>query len=210
MKHSIDYNALDARARALMEKREAHGIWRERGSIYFHGARTAAGVVALRKRIFPDDASRDDALKIAAMFHDIGKGIEPHERYGAALFREAVADLLLPDMIGICASMIASHCDRRPNEAVYDPWARLLQDADVLDHFGSYQVWMDVYYASADQSPPRTLIEGFYAGEYDKLKMDLRALLNYPESIKIFDEKTAFSDAWIERFKIEMNGGYIV
>ena len=85
----VDYDPLDALAQKLMANHKAH-VMRERGFIYRHGRRVARGVILLREAVTPN-TSQDDALRVAAMFHDVGKGIEPHEQSGAALARAFLA-----------------------------------------------------------------------------------------------------------------------
>ena len=80
---SMDFARLNALAEGWMRTRQAH-LERERGSVYFHGQRVAKGVLELRRRV-TEDASHDEILRAAAIFHDIGKGIEPHAQSGAAL-----------------------------------------------------------------------------------------------------------------------------
>ncbi len=110
-------------------------IDREIGSVYYHGARVAKGVIYLRKNILPDDVSMDDTLRVAAMFHDLSKGIEPHARYGAVLAREALREEVDPATLDTVCALIAAHCDRQPGSGKYDDYALLLQDADLIDHF---------------------------------------------------------------------------
>jgi uncharacterized protein len=93
----IDWQALDALAQKQMAQRKAHPM-RETGFIYRHGRRVAASVCRLRARI-TDDASHDEALRIAGLFHDIGKGIEPHARSGAVLARDLLAEHLPDDLL---------------------------------------------------------------------------------------------------------------
>lgn len=124
----IDYEKLDALAQKLMMNRKAH-LNRERGFIYYHGKRTAIAVIALRKMATEDDR-HDDALRIAAMFHDVGKGIEPHNRTGAAIVKELLAEELPPALLDEVARLIRAHVER-PTEGI---WEGLLQDADLMDH----------------------------------------------------------------------------
>ena len=114
-------------------------------------------VIALRKEVLPDDDSMDDILRLAAIFHDIGKGIEPHAAYGPPIMQQAVHKLVSAHEADEAARLIAAHCDRRPNEPVHNVWERLLQDADLLDHIGTYTIWMDIQYsASKDASFSQT------------------------------------------------------
>lgn len=202
----MDFERLDLLAQQLMKERKAH-LRREKGSVYYHGQRVRVGVMALRRRILPEDSSRDGVLQAAAMFHDLGKGIEPHAHYGAALARVALPGLVTPEELEQVCALIAAHCDRRPQEAAHDCYARLLQDADLLDHFGSYEVWMNFHYYAAEEGCFGDAAQ-FYQEHYRPFIQKHRALLNYPESVRIYDEKDAYMRTFIERLLVESTGGY--
>lgn len=200
----MDFERLDAIARQIMLHRRSH-IEREIGHVYYHGARTMVGVIELR-RLITNDASHDDLLRVAALFHDCGKAIEPHDRSGPALVGEFLKDELTDDEMREVKRLIRLHDDR--GHAEYDMWAKLLQDADVLDHYGSMEIWLNCNWAAYnDRAVPATI--AFYRdGEYMEQANGHRALLNYEVSRKIFDEKVAFVYSVIDRFALEASGKY--
>ena len=110
----MDFEKLDEVARHLMKRRKAHPE-RETGSVYDHGKRVARLIITLRKAVIPDDDSMDDILRLAGMFHDIGKGIEPHAAYGAPIMMQAVKGLVSEREAQEAARLIEAHCDRRPD-----------------------------------------------------------------------------------------------
>ncbi|TCZ79287.1 hypothetical protein E0485_05310 [Paenibacillus albiflavus] len=67
-----------------MSKRKSH-LRRERGFIYYHGERVGKIALKLRENLFPDQASMDDIIYVGSLFHDVTKGIEPHNITGAHL-----------------------------------------------------------------------------------------------------------------------------
>lgn len=200
----MDFAALDAVAQKLMKKRKAHPE-REQGSIYDHGQRVARLVITLREAVAPGDGSMDDVLRLAAMFHDIGKGIEPHAAFGAPIMRQAVKGLAEEEEAAEAARLIEAHCDRRPGEPVHDIWARLLQDADLLDHIGTYNIWMDIqYYAHTG---------GGVAAEAEFLRENAqpyaehhRRQLNFEVSRRIYDDRIGFYLEYARRFQAEARG----
>ena len=200
----MDFEQLDELARKLMKKRKSH-VEREIGSIYYHGRRVSRLVLELRRLIVPDDDSMDDMLRLAGLFHDVGKGIEPHARYGAAIFREAMRDCdVTPTQVDCAARLIAAHCDRRPSEPVHDTWERLIQDADLLDHIGTYTIWMDFNWCAyreegVDEARKRlSSIEEYIASN--------RKGINFPQSLAIYDEKSDFLRAFVARLDWESRG----
>lgn len=200
----MDFEQLDQLARKLMKKRKSH-VERELGSVYYHGRRVSRLVCELRARVVPEDASMDEVLRLAGLFHDLGKGVEPHARYGAVLFREAMRDCdVPPDAVESAARLIAAHCDRRPNEPVHDVWARLLQDADLLDHIGTYTIWMDFNWCAyreegVDEARKRlSSIEEYISSN--------RALINFPQSLEVYDDKSDFLRQFVARLDWESRG----
>jgi len=199
--------ALQALAAQLLKPRKAH-IDREKGGIYYHGQRAAKTALLLRSAIFPEDDSHDEVLTAAAWFHDIGKDIKPHAHYGAVLAREALAPHCSAGELDEICELISLHCERRPGENDYSPALRLLQDADLLDHFGSYTLWMDIWGSASREGTWEEL--AFYEdAPWEAFCAKHRALLNYPLSQTIFDEKISFVNSLYARMQIECMGGIV-
>ncbi len=199
----IDFLRLDALAASLMKDRKAHAM-RETGFIYWHGRRTAKCVITLRKRTISDD-SHDNALRIAAMFHDVGKGIEPHAESSAALAAEFLKPLLPSSLVEEVARLICEH----NNHQNPDIFVKLLQDADVLDHFGSLEVGLAFQYgAYSEQGMQATL--AWYQKDFDAYIVRVHTRLRLPVSHEILDEKVAFTHAFVRRLEKEMAGEFYV
>lgn len=200
----MDFERLDEIARGLMKKRKAHRE-RESGSIYEHGQRVARLVITLRRAVVPQDSSMDDILRLAGMFHDVGKALEPHAEYGAPIMLQAVKGIVSDKEAQEAARLIASHCDRRPGEPVHDVWARLIQDADLLDHIGTYTVWMDIQNAAYRDEGPAWMAEQFgqHAEEYAD---HCRRLFNFPVSLELYEDRIAFYLEFARRFIKEAAG----
>lgn len=200
----MDFERLDAVAQKLMKHRKAHRE-RESGSIYDHGRRVAKLVITLRKAVVPQDDSMDDILRLAGMFHDIGKGIEPHAAFGAPIMMQAVNGIVTEKEAQEAARLIEAHCDRRPDEPVHDVWARLIQDADLLDHIGTYTVWMDIQYsAHMDEG---VLEKAEYLKENaEKYAQYHRTQLNFEVTKRIYDDRIGFYLEYARRFQTEAQG----
>jgi len=200
----MNFEKLDEIAQELMKKRKAHRE-RETGSVYEHGVRTAKLCLLLRRELVPDDDSMDEILQLAGLFHDVGKSVEPHEKFGPVIFLEAVKGVVSDAEAQEAARLIAEHCDRRPGEEYPDVWSKILQDADLLDHIGSYTVWMDIQRAafrdmSVEQTAERFKEHARVYAEYH------RKTLNFPISIKIYDERIASYLDFADRFCVEARG----
>ncbi|MEA4832678.1 MAG: HD domain-containing protein [Oscillospiraceae bacterium] len=133
-------------ATELMKDKRSHS-WKERGNKYYHGERVAKLVVTLRGIILPNDQSHDEILTIAAWFHDIANGIEEHGTEGSAITREILSDHCTAAELDDICGIIAVHDDRSSNRRFFSDYIKLHQDADYLDHFGTYDIWMNFLYA---------------------------------------------------------------
>ena len=200
----MDFDRLNAVAEKLMKHRKAHRE-REAGSIYDHGQRVMKLVIALRKEVVPEDDSMDDILRLAGMFHDIGKGIEPHAAFGAPIMLQAVKAIAADKEAQEAARLIAAHCDRRPDEPVHDVWEKLIQDADLLDHIGTYNIWMDIqYFAHREMG-----VNEAAAFLKEKAENDTafhRTQLNFEVSKRIYDDRIGFYLEYARRFLVESQG----
>lgn len=193
----MNWDTLDALAAKLMKNRAPHRE-RERGFVYYHGKRVGNSAIELRKLVLPDDPSGDDAVRLAGMFHDVGKGISPHERFGAAIFREAVKDILEPEFVERVAAMIAVHPDRRPEQVDYDAWTRLLQDADMLDHSGCYGIWMGAQFYSVNEGDMEDSVR-YHEENNEKYYSENVSKLNFDISREIFRDKIDAENAFFKR-----------
>ena len=204
----MDFERLEALAYQAMGKRKSH-LEREIGHVYYHGKRVSNSVFLLRKQIFPEDASHDEILRCAGLFHDVGKGIEPHAKTGASLVRQLLAqELTALELDEVCA-LIAVHDDRHPESDKHSQWVKLLQDADHLDHFGSQGLWLSFTYRAYVGQKDMMELPAFYESEWDQSVPHTRARLNFERSKEIFDEKTAYERQVIRRIKLEGEGAYV-
>ncbi len=201
----MDLELLQQKAFELMGARKAH-IEREIGGIYYHGQRCANVAVRLREHILPNDCTHDDILRAAGYFHDCAKGIEPHAQYGALIAKEAIKNLVNENELEAICDIIAKHADRKKENADNNQYVEIFQDADLIEHFGIYEIWMSFqYYAHTNGSILDAI--RFYEENHVNHAAANRKLLNYDISRKIFDEKIEFENSFIERLKIEGHGG---
>ncbi|MCL2884266.1 MAG: HD domain-containing protein [Oscillospiraceae bacterium] len=204
----MDMAAIRQCAFEQMGNKSSHSF-KEKGNKYYHGQRVAALAVRLREILFPDDDSHDDILTVAAWFHDIENGnvdIADHAKAGA----EKARGLLTPfcseqELDEICA-IIRVHDDRYSPRDQFSDHIKVHQDADHLDHFGTFDIWMTFIYAvSHDQTINEA--RDWLLSERPTENERYRNELNFNISRRIFDEKIAFLKEFTERFQVESSGG---
>jgi len=196
----MDRKTLQDLASGLMLKRVAPSF-KERGWIYHHGLRTANLALELRQHVLPEDASKDDSLFAAGLFHDIGKDIEPHNESGAVLVRRILRDHCSRQERKAIGKLVRLHNQRGLTD---DPFAMILQDADAIDHEGAMHVWIHfVVTTRCDESIDESL--RFWHDEVKPVPCDV-GHLNYEISRQVFEERRAFFDQFMTRFAVEAEG----
>ncbi|MDF2544242.1 MAG: hypothetical protein K0S47_3960 [Herbinix sp.] len=189
----------------LMGSTKSHE-WKEIGNKYYHGLRVAILALKLRSYVLPEDDSHDDILTVAAWFHDISNGKENHAVEGAIKAREILAEYCSEYELNEICKIISVHDDRYSDRAMFSDYTKLHQDADHLDHFGTYDVWMEIVYALHHNDTIPEVIEWFQntSRKYDK---QFHAELNYDISKIIYQEKREFLHSFGDRFSVEATGG---
>ena len=200
----MDLNVIKQIASKQMENERSH-TWKERGNKYYHGERTAKLAVTLRKLIFPDDPSHDDILTVAAWFHDIANGAEEHAEKGAEITRKLLSNLCSPAELDEICGIIAVHDDRYSDRAMFSDRVKLHQDADHLDHFGTFEIWMKFLYAVSHDMTINS-IKDHMVKVFPSHTVIFRNELNYEISKLIYDDKANFQKSFIERFAVELSG----
>ena len=129
---------------ALWEKlkAEAERYYAETGTS--HRLDHVKRVLALAERLARAEGADPEVVRVAALFHDIGRAEEKrtkgkvcHAAYGAKLTRKILERYALPeDFIARVTEAIASH-RFRGNRRPTSPEARVLFDADKLDALGA-------------------------------------------------------------------------
>ncbi len=201
----MDLDLIRDMAWQSMGKRHSHPD-REPGYAYYHGQRVAKIAVQLRELIFPDIRDDDDAILVGGWFHDVGKGIEPHWEYGAVVAQEILKGHCSPSKLHQIVEIIGAHSLRKVRN--YPDYVKLVQDADILDHFGSQEIWLNFWHSAyRRQTVENTL--AFYRDSYTGNAERVRRLLNYPEAVEFFDEKDQFVRTFVERLSCEAAGDLV-
>ena len=177
---------------------------RERGYILNHGIRTAKIAMSLLDSI-PSSDVQPDILFAAAVFHDIGKGNEPHNESGAAMAEELLYGQCLPDEIAAITQIILDH-NQRHRAMECSLAARIQQDADIIDHFGTICVWLGFHWNAVKDESPAESLKYFRGKEHREWTTWARGALNFDQSLKIFDGRLAFQEDFFDRFAMEIDG----
>lgn len=201
----MDLTAIKEVAFEQLGNRSSHP-WKERGNKYYHGERVAKLAIKLRRYIIPGDESHDDILTVAAWFHDIMNGAENHAEEGAKKTRELLAGYCSQYETEEICRIIAVHDDRHSDRSLFPDYVKLHQDADHLDHFGTFDIWIRFFYAAHHDETINEVVDWFkstYIDEIDKYREEL----NFEISKKIYDEKSEFVRNFSNRMSIECDGG---
>lgn len=201
----MDLEAIKKLAFDLMGNRNSHS-WKEKGNKYYHGERVAVLALKLRKVILPEDESHDEILTVAAWFHDVANGKEEHARLGAEKVREVLASYCSEEELDAICDIISVHDDRYNGRETYSDYIKLQQDADLLDHIGTYDLWSHITYSITHDLPITESINWLHEARPTQDEQ-FRRELNYEVSRRIYDEKSDFVKYCGNRFKVEGYGG---
>lgn len=199
----MDFQKINEVALKVMSKRKSH-LRRERGFIYYHGQRVAKIALKLRESLFPEDSSMDDIIYLGALFHDVTKGIEPHNITGAHLIHSLLKDHCTEQELKLVSEIIELH-NRRQHEE-YPFYVKIVQDADVIDHFGSIQMWLKFYHGAHEEENVFDAIQLWESEDHELYIQSNRHVLNYDLSKQIFDQKVEFERLYQKRFTLECSG----
>lgn len=201
----MDIDRIEKLAFHKMGKKKSHSK-REKGHVYYHGLRTANLALDIRKIIDETDDVKDNVIYVASLFHDIAKGIEPHNENGSILVRQILKDDCSHEELMEIAEIIRCHNLRDSNQEVTRQ-IKIVQDADILDHMGTMEVWLNFAYQAYNEKSVDASIEFYNNQEYKGYLKQHRSKLNYDVSKKIFDDRAHFMHEFIERLSIEGKGG---
>ena len=204
-------------ARTRMERADDSPM--ETGYRLHHGERVGAIAAALAERVCPGEAPAD-LYRVAGVVHDIGKagykGPVPHGPRGAAILRAEAAQWFEPDEFELVCRMVENHYARPlsrwydgKEKPVWDNPVLVLQDADLLDHFGANYFWIAFHHAVVrDESPDRFLASyeepGTRRGK--GWVLDSRRSLNFEESRHELDRRQTLATAFYREMALDVTG----
>ncbi len=188
----------------------------EPGYRWHHGLRVAALAVGLAERLgLAVDLER---LYVAGVLHDLGKsgyaGEEPHGPRGAQILRAKAADWLDAGELDWVCNVVEHHYARPRSrwyadreKPVWPDEVLLVQDADILDHFGCNHVWRSFLWARRERlSPQDTLAHYWRNPKEQSWRVEARQALNYDLGREELDRRLARSDAFCRQFAMEQAG----
>ena len=179
----------------------------EKSGKYYHGERVAELALKLKTYILPDDdGNHDDIIKVAAWFHDITNGTPNHAVMGAERTKILIAEHCSEHEMREIYDILYRHDERVSDRTEFSVYAKIHQDADFIDHFGTYDVLLRFSCAIRDGM---TIIEQIadMKWRYENLYKEFENVLNFEISKKIYREKIEFFRQFTERFSVEGIGG---
>ncbi len=177
---------------------------KEKGNKYYHGQRVGNLVKQLANTTGYD--VNTDVLVISAWFHDICNGEDNHEIAGATRTVELLKGCCDSHMLEDIYQLISVHDSRRNEKLSVE--AKILQDADLLDHFGCFEIWSAFQYAQKEQLS-MTEIARLMKDSYHKDFEAERTLLHFEISKQIYDEKRRYVLGFITRLEGESQGNIV-
>lgn len=178
---------------------------KEIGNKYYHGQRVGNLVKQLANTIGYD--VNIDILVIAAWFHDICNGEDNHEIAGATRTVELLKGFCDANELESIYNLISEH-DSRGNENL-SVEAKILQDADLLDHFGCFEIWSAFQYAQKEQLSMNEIARLMKESYHRDFEAE-RELLHFEISKLIYDERRSYIWGFVTRLEEESQGNIVV
>jgi uncharacterized protein len=191
-----------------MMSRRSH-LEREPGYIYYHGLRTANLAAEILNKVEKRGNGRgptfDPVLYTGALFHDIGKGFVSHHETGAELARRLLDGVCSDNELDRICDITRFHCIRKSGFDL-DKEILAVQDADIIDHFGTQEIWLNFLNRGYKHEGQLEAIRFWDSDFFRDHTAKLRSLLNFEISKKLYDDRLEFQRLFLDRFKLEAEG----
>ncbi|MDP3058290.1 MAG: HD domain-containing protein [bacterium] len=138
-----------------------------KGYRYYHGLRTAQIARLLATTIGLE--VNEDVLFMGALLHDVGKANfngPSHGPKGAELIAEEISHLFSTGELDLVSAIVANHYMRPLSKHYlgkekphFSNEVLLVQDADLLDHFGYNGIWLSHHWSSFLGRTPQSAID---------------------------------------------------
>ena len=192
----MDIEEINTIAHQQMASRQDHRF-REPGWIFYHGKRTA--MIALHLARSLNVGLDRDALYVAGLFHDIGKGQDRHNEIGAERTGDLLSGLISQETLDVICETVRCHNQRTKSDSFSDH-VKLVQDADLIDHVGWIDVWMAFYWSGSQSEGIHDHIAYFEGDECREWREYMRTHLNYDISRRMLEERIQLADDLLSRF----------
>lgn len=176
---------------------------RETGYVHAHGRRTAELTMELADALCsPLDVDRD-VLYAGALLHDIARDQDVHHRAGADRVRRLLSGEVGEDEMEAIARLVAEH-NQRGEPGRYPLSSQLVQDADLLDHYGLQAVWLTLVRAAHGDRSQADVVADYFRRIDDHRRP--RDLLNLDLSRDRFDQRWDRELAFFQRLRDQQPG----
>ena len=193
----MDVAEVERIARAQMETRKEHDA-REPGWIYHHGLRTARIALELAE-LLGSEIDRE-VVYAGALFHDVGKGSEPHNVRGAELTGKLMASCFGKAELALVCQIVEYH-NRRQESKEHAKSVRIVQDADLVDHVGPVGPWLAFYWSGTHGETAHDHVRFITGEENERFRRGMREGLNFDVSLRMFDERVRWEDEFYKTFR---------
>jgi uncharacterized protein len=193
----VDHKQIEKVARTQMLARKEQNE-REPGWLFYHGIRTAN--IAREICELLNFEINVDVVFAGALFHDIGKGSEPHNLEGAKLTKRLLEKYCTEDESSQVCEIVRLH-NQRHDSKNHPPGVRVVQDADLIDHVGPIVPWLAFYWSGTHNETIHDHIRFVTSEKNDKYRKGMRSRLNFDVSVTMFDERVRWEDSFFETFR---------
>lgn len=182
----------------------------EPGHRFRHGLRTAEIAIWLAHRESIAERIDGEALRMACLFHDVGKTRgnpgEDHALEGADESLSLLSDRATSEQLDLIYQSIYWHNKREDAPPDIPEEARLLQDADLIDHFGATEIWLIGYRVAARKGTARDFLREYR--DATSWRRYALANLNYSSARREIRRRMRIGARFFVAFSEEMGNHY--
>ncbi len=195
-------NKIEEIAHAVLLNNKGAQPLREPGYIYYHGQRVAELCKWLCSQVGAKGINKNN-LYAASLFHDIAKGKAHHALAGSKIIGDVLGDSVNNSERENIERLVREHNLRElPNKCSRD--SKILQDADILDHFGAQGVWLSTCITVKSGKIQQDMID-YVFGQNEKAYIKERySQLNFTASKNEFKRRMRFQKNFFKRLREEM------
>lgn len=151
-------------------------------------------------------AEMDDLVYLAGLFHDVSHDCvthDMHSKIGAERFQQLLSGTVDADLLENAGEIISVHDDRQQNDG-RSMATHLVQDADLLDHFGTLTIWANFGYSALHGGRMQQSLE-FYQKDREKRSYYMK-LLHFDAAREELSRRLEFEVQFFERAVRECAG----
>ncbi len=191
----------------------SHSPNREQGYRYYHGKRASKLACEIARNEHLCEKINCISLIAASLFHDIGKCMpendyDDHAKRGSIAVGKLLSGLFCRDSHKVVTEAIYWHNKRDESPDTLCVEGLILQDADILDHFGAQAVWLTIFNTAVDNNSVDEALKLWDSDQMNSWTDYAAGHLNFPTSQAAMQKRLDRTEQFFRHLRRE-NAGHL-